>query len=138
MHITVPHQPVGQPRPRAVRTKFGVRMYNKSTHPSELIKRFLAWNWKLSKNPKIEGPVTVWIYAWFARPKYAIRKTKPMPEYSHIKKPDSDNIAKLVMDGLACAWSDDCQVSDLIVSKRVCSGTNPGRIDVVLEWGSDD
>lgn len=91
-----------------------------------------------------DGPVSVHIRAWFARPQRLMRKkdrgTGALP---YTGKPDADNVAKLVMDGLtkAGAWRDDTQVSTLVV-ERLYVGLLPDgqparepRVEVVvLRW----
>ena len=70
----------------------------------------------------IEGPVKARIYVYYKIPKsytkkrvQAIREGIEMP----LKKPDSDNIAKIVLDSLnKIAFDDDAQVVELTVIKR--------------------
>jgi len=76
------------------------------------------------------GPVRLYISAWFlppsASPKWFIAAiensllhgTDGVP-YGRPKRPDADNMAKLVMDALnGIAWVDDAQITDLSVQKR--------------------
>ena len=47
------------------------------------------------------------------------------------KKPDVDNVAKIILDGLNCiAWDDDTQVVDLSVSKYY---SEEPRVSVMIE-----
>lgn len=70
----------------------------------------------------IDGPVKARIEVYYKIPKsytkkrvQAIRDGLEMP----LKKPDSDNIAKIVLDSLnKIAFDDDAQVVELIVIKR--------------------
>lgn len=70
----------------------------------------------------IDGPVKARIYVYYKIPKsytkkrvQAIRDGLEMP----LKKPDSDNIAKIVLDSLnKIAFNDDAQVVELIVVKK--------------------
>lgn len=70
----------------------------------------------------IDGPVKARIEVYYKIPKsytkkrvQAIRDGLEMP----LKKPDSDNIAKIVLDSLnKIAFDDDAQVVELIVVKR--------------------
>ena len=70
----------------------------------------------------IDGAVKARIYVYYKIPKsytkkrvQAIRDGLEMP----LKKPDSDNIAKIVLDSLnKIAFDDDAQVVELIVIKR--------------------
>lgn len=70
----------------------------------------------------IDGPVSVRIEVYYKIPKsytkkrvQAIRDGVEMP----LKKPDSDNIAKIVLDSLnKIAFDDDAQVVELTVVKK--------------------
>lgn len=70
----------------------------------------------------IDGPVKARIYVYYKIPKsytkkrvQAIRDGLEMP----LKKPDSDNIAKIVLDSLnKIAFDDDAQVVELTVVKK--------------------
>ncbi len=77
---------------------------------------------KANDVPPTDGPVGVTIRAYFAMPKsYAKEMRLKVAEESvpQCVKPDSDNIAKSVCDGLkGVAWRDDSQVTTLIVVKR--------------------
>ena len=69
------------------------------------------------------GPVEVELLFAFPRNKGQMYKTKPMPRLLHTKKPDSDNLAKSVLDALnTILWLDDAQVCRLTVTKVVCAG----------------
>lgn len=69
-----------------------------------------------------EGPVSVEIRAFLKTPK-SVSRTKLaemlMGFLKPTKKPDADNIAKAVLDGMSgVAYEDDTQVTTLIVRKR--------------------
>lgn len=66
------------------------------------------------------GAVRVEIIADFTVPKRSSkRKAADLLHRPHMQKPDADNVAKAVLDGLnGIAYHDDKAVSDLIVSKR--------------------
>ncbi len=69
------------------------------------------------------GAVEIDILFGMPRTKGQIFKTKPMPRLLHTKKPDSDNLAKSVLDALkGILWIDDAQVCSLTVTKVVCAG----------------
>ena len=67
-------------------------------------------------------PLEVEITACFPIPKSATKKDRErikLMEYYPTKKPDADNIAKVVCDALnGLAYKDDAQVIDLTVHKR--------------------
>lgn len=73
-----------------------------------------------------DTPVHVTIHGLKKRAKFA---GKPFTG-----KPDTDNIAKLVLDALnGRAWHDDSQIVDLHVSKGAYS-ENVDRISVIIDW----
>lgn len=73
--------------------------------------------------PSREKPISVKITAIFQLPK------KSKYEFP-VKKPDADNIAKIVCDALnGLAWYDDAQITSLSVTKEW--GTDPM---VKVEW----
>lgn len=64
---------------------------------------------------KFSGPVSLVVIFSF----YKTKKTKPHLEYFPAKKPDLDNLVKLLKDSLNnVVWLDDSQVVDMIASKR--------------------
>lgn len=93
--------------------------------------------------------------AWGDRPKapkgtrvtVAIVATRPLPK-SRPKyvvyepdtyKPDADNIAKLVLDGLnGRAWEDDAQVTDLTVSKTGRTRNEYEGMTICVSWEVED
>lgn len=107
-------------------------MYLPKSHPVNAFKTAIQSEFGM-RLPVI-GPVKLTVTAWFSRPKSEIRKTKPMPIYPHIKKPDADNVVKAVMDALnGLAWHDDAQVSSIVVEKWVCFGTEPPCVVIQIE-----
>jgi len=66
-------------------------------------------------------PVEIAINAFFGIPKSASKKKRAQMvcgEIKPTKKPDADNIAKIIMDGLnGIAFDDDAQVISLTVNK---------------------
>ena len=71
--------------------------------------------------------------AYFPCPKSRWRKTNPRPEEHHAKRPDADNIAKAIKDGLTGVfYHDDSQISELIIRKRIAAQGEAPRIVVSL------
>lgn len=118
--VTVPGEAKGQPRPRAFSRGGKARVYNPGT--AEGWKSAIAEAFRpfLPASP-IEGAVEVRIDAYFARPKSHRRKSglKADAPWSHIQKPDADNLAKAVLDSLTTLglWRDDAQVHMLTVMR---------------------
>ena len=111
-------QPCGMPRMRTRRTKFGVLHYVPPKAPGTLFRN--AIRLKAVEQKKLVGPVSLRIECLFAMPtswskaKKAKHHGKP-----HTQKPDGDNVAKAVMDGLTAAgvWPDDAVVWSLEIRK---------------------
>lgn len=78
---------------------------------------------------------SVEIRAWFAPPvSWSAKKRQEALSgvLMHMVKPDADNVAKAVLDGLnGVVWRDDCQVCDLRVSKGY---REAAMVEVVVEW----
>lgn len=83
----------------------------------------------------LEGPLRALIVAYYKIPKSytkkrveAIRRGEEYP----IKKPDLDNIAKIVLDSLnKIAYDDDAQIVELTVLKRYTEDVE--RVELELE-----
>lgn len=65
------------------------------------------------------GPVSVTIRATFEPPQsWSKKKTTEHIHRPHTQRPDLDNCAKAILDGLnRIAWADDGQVAEITVSK---------------------
>lgn len=82
------------------------------------------------------------IRAYFFVPKsYSKQKRQLIARFLHLPrvKPDSDNIAKIILDGLnGIAYKDDSQVTTLIVRKRYTfDERNEGVLVEIKEDTSD-
>lgn len=138
--MTVLGEPMGKQRPRASFIAGHTRIYT----PKKTIAyegRFAhAYGEKYGEEPPIQGACKVTIVAVFGLSKadYTSKgepnkrgRAKLMGELQVTKKPDCDNIAKAVLDGLnEVAVMDDCQVVELSVSKHY--GVQP-KVSVSVE-----
>lgn len=128
--FTVPGEPRGKQRPRM--TKRGVVYTPTETTAYERKVRF----YYVSKygGKKLEGPVNMTVTAVLGIPTSATKKARLEMETGETlptKKPDVDNILKIVMDGLTgAAYDDDKQVVSAAITKRY--GIEP-RVIVQLE-----
>lgn len=79
-------------------------------------------NYKEQCGEYLEGSIRVRIIAYYKIPKsYSKKRVQAILEGKEqpIKKPDADNIAKIILDSLNdIAFHDDSQVVELIVTKR--------------------
>lgn len=110
-------EPKGKGRPRF--TKSG-RVYT----PSETTQyeSLVILRYRISaKGYKFTSPVRVVIKAYHKPPKKSKKVVEDMLNWLILptKRPDIDNISKIILDGLnGVAWDDDAQVCDLLVFKR--------------------
>ena len=90
----------------------------------------------MAGEPPMEGPVRVLIQVWIGIPNsWSARKKTAAMGVLCIAKPDADNCAKSVLDGLkGVAYRDDVQVSSLNVQKRY--GARP-RADITVSADED-
>lgn len=122
MKFTIPGEPQGKARPRVVRNGDFTRAYTpeKTASYENLVRleyQSQCGNWFYDK----EIPLAVTITAHFAPPASASkRKLAAMLDklLFPMKKPDLDNVAKIVCDALnGIAYHDDAQIVTLHVRK---------------------
>lgn len=126
--FTIKGEPKGKGRPRF--TKNGHVYTPEETKKYE---NLVAWAYKSAKGEKHTSPVRVTIKAYFNPPKKSKKVVEDMLNGKILptKKPDVDNIAKIILDGLnGIAWEDDTQVVDVMVTKRYA--TDP-MVAVIVE-----
>lgn len=120
MIITIPGKPVGKARPRFRGAGFKVITY---TPPAtKKYEKEVARIYKQSAGVLYaEIPLRVRILAKFPIPESWSKKNKEKALKCEIKlnkKPDLDNIAKIILDGLnGVAYTDDKQVTSLEIEK---------------------
>ena len=123
-------EPVGKGRPRF--TKRGHTYTPEKTKQYETLVGLCYRN--IAKDYKFTSPVRVIVMAHFKIPKGKSKKVVGDMLNGHIlptKKPDVDNVAKIILDGLnGIAWEDDTQVTELVVSKYY---SEEPRVSVMVE-----
>lgn len=129
IRFTVPGQPQGKGRPRF--STFGGRA--RAFTPTKTVAYegliALAAQDAMAGTPPFEGPVKVTAFATFAIPASWSKKRKAEARW-HTGKPDADNIAKAIGDGLnGIAWRDDSQIAQCTVVKSY--GEVPGLAVVI-------
>lgn len=137
IQFTVPGDPRGKQRPRM--TKYGTAYTPRETVAYEkLVKacmfRSIENGTSGTTRYKTE-PVCVTIIAYYRIPTSITKKVRERIEAGDekpTKKPDADNIAKIIMDALnGLAYQDDRQVVALTVLKEYAKGTEP-RVEVTV------
>lgn len=134
-------KPVGKGRPRFKRMGNFVQTYTpEKTADYEKLVRLRFQN---AGGAITDKPVKIEIVALFAPPKSARKKDKIEMLANRIlpvKKPDCDNIAKIVLDALnKIAYVDDSQVVELAVKKRYSAEEKVTvHIEEIETVGDDD
>lgn len=135
MKFVVSGRPQGKDRPRFRKIGNYVSTYNtKSTTEYEKLVKLLALEQcKDQLDKEYTGLVKMSIKAYFkpnksiSKKQYGLLIGKP-----YLKKPDSDNIAKIICDSLnGIAYKDDNQVSVLCVEKIY---DDEERVEVEIEY----
>lgn len=120
--------PKGQPRPKAFSRGGHASVYDPGT--AEGWKACVAMAAKPHIEARITGPVRLTLSFRFPRPKSHFGKKQGHPILKesapdfHTSKPDSDNLAKAIMDALSQIgiWNDDAQVASLQSTKLYAVG----------------
>jgi Holliday junction resolvase RusA-like endonuclease len=114
-----------------------VRIYTpKSTATFENLVRIKAE--EQFKHP-LDGSIILAIRFYLPRPQRLIWKRKPMPEIYSNKRPDIDNLAKSVIDGLnGVAFKDDGQIADLHITKKFHAGDDEPKTIVMVDQVKED
>lgn len=137
--FTVLGKPQGKQRPRFKRIGNYVSTYNpkQTTEYQNLVKKSAIEQCKDKLNKEYAGLVKMSIKAYF-KPNKSISKKQYnlLIGTNHLKKPDSDNIAKIICDSLnGVAYKDDAQVAVLNVEKNY---SEEERTEVTIEYGNSD
>lgn len=115
MEFTVQGEPTAKGRPRI--TKWGAHTPEKTVLYENLIKT----EYRLANGEMHEGQLVMNIKAYFSIPKSASKKKHDQMVSGEIrptKKPDADNILKVVADALnKIAYDDDSQIVKATISK---------------------
>lgn len=138
--FTIPGDPAGKGRPRFGRTKNGgVHTYtpDKTAKYEALAAR--CYRAAIGYTVKY-APIGVEIDAYFPIPKsYSSKRVQDIADERELpmKKPDCDNIVKIILDALnGVAYADDKQVVDVRCRKRYAKPGESGRV-VVTIWSAD-
>lgn len=129
--FSVPGKPLGKQRPRVL--KSGVTYTPKETINYETFVKQLYWEQYHREKP-FQGPVKMSIKAYFPIPKSSSKKEKKLMWLGlrrPTKKPDIDNIIKIISDALnGLAYDDDKQIVSCTVEKFY---SEVPRVEIELE-----
>lgn len=115
----VPGKITGKGRPRVNTITCTAYTPTKTKEYEDLVKQYFIIKYRCAK--PLEGRICVNIKAYFAIPKNIskVQKQEMLEEnLSPVKKPDIDNIAKIILDSLnKLAFKDDNQITKLCIEK---------------------
>jgi|JI10StandDraft_1071094.scaffolds.fasta_scaffold461604_3 Holliday junction resolvase RusA-like endonuclease len=120
--FVVPGDPVSWMRPRANARGAFVKIFNAPAHEDYLTKVRAAAHEAMAGRAPFADAVAVTIVARFSVPPSwtkTKRKEALLGLHDHTIRLDTDNIAKIINDGMnKIVFADDCQITNLVASKR--------------------
>lgn len=133
VRFIVPGEPKGKARPRVFTNKEGKSqaVTPQNTLSYENLVRWVFTNTMEAR--KLQGEIEAKIVAMYPIPKNMTKKNRQLIDEGKLhptKKPDLDNVAKIILDSLnKIAFDDDSQVVRLIVEKHF---SDEPRVEVTL------
>ena len=112
LEFTIDITPKPKARPRFTRRGFAYTPKETVEYERE-IRNCAAEYMELRGLEPLETPVAVYLHFSMPTPKSLSKNAPKM----HTKRPDVDNLAKSVLDGLSPCWKDDSQVWSLSMKK---------------------
>lgn len=113
-------KPIGKERPRINRYTGKIYTPTKTSSFEEKVQWYFTRKYNIATEPSIR-PFKAKITAVFRSPEKLSKKKKEelLHNIDYTKKPDADNIAKIILDSLnGLVYKDDSQVSVLLVLKN--------------------
>lgn len=135
----IPGKPQGKARARTFYDKKAGRMRSVTPENTVLYENHIIQSYlNAAKKPQmLQGALEVSIKAYFPIPKSTTKKARKQIEDGEVfptKKPDADNIAKVICDALnQIAYQDDTQVVELTVTKHFETEDNPVGVVVKIK-----
>ena len=131
VQFSIAGNPQGKARPRFSR---GHAYTPDATKQYETLTAFMYRRAANGFSFEKETPISVTILVFFAAPKNTSKKKKEVMLNGGafpVRKPDADNIAKIILDALnGTAYHDDAQIVQLSVRKQYAENSS---VEVILE-----
>ena len=128
----VPGKITGKGRPRVNTMTCMAYTPTKTKEYEDLVKQYFIIKYRCAK--PLEGRISVNIKAYFAIPKNTSKVQVDemlQGKISPVKKPDIDNIAKIILDSLnKLAFKDDNQITKLCIEKKY---SEEEKVGIVIE-----
>ncbi len=133
LNFTIPGKPMGKQRPRVTRTGQAYTPHE-TVNYENLVK--LCFHAAYPEWVPTEAGITMHVFAEFPIPSSWSKKKKQdaLDGKIHPRKPDWDNIGKIISDALnAVAYTDDAQIFLCTVDKRYSDTPRVGVLIEVIE-----
>ena len=134
IRFSVPGEPKGKARPRVYQNSTTGK--SQAITPKDTInyENLVKWTFQNTRDAKkLQGEIEACIVALYPIPKSMTKKNRQLVEEGKLhptKKPDLDNVAKIILDSLnKIAFDDDSQITRLVVEKHFSE--NP-RVEITL------
>lgn len=122
IRFEIPGDPVAKARPRAAMVAGRARLYTPAKTEKYEARVAVFGQQAMAGRAPLAGAVALSVTALFPIPPSWPKKRQAAARAGtemHTKKPDADNCAKAVLDGLnGVVWKDDSQVVKLSIEKR--------------------
>tara|TARA_B100000029_G_scaffold241014_2_gene238216 strand:+ start:7251 stop:7688 length:438 start_codon:yes stop_codon:yes gene_type:complete len=122
--VMIPGEPVSQGRPRFSTYGGFPRAYDpkKSKEGKQSVRFFVSKAMEEQGIDTLTGPIMMQVQFGIKLPKSQERKRTPRPRIWRVKKPDLDNLIKLVKDGCSgIVFLDDNQIVKVAAEKIQCA-----------------
>ena len=130
--VFVPITPVAQPRHRVSARGGFARTYLPTKHPVHGYKLALQHAAREAGIHPSDGPLTVGLVFYLPMPgSWSKKKRAALLHSPHCQKPDLDNLAKAVLDGLLPVIGDDCKVWQFDVLRKLWA--EHGGVGITIE-----
>jgi len=122
--VTIPGEPTAQGRPKFSTHGGFPRAYDpkKSKEAKQSVRFFVSKAMEEQDSDLLTGPIMLRVQFGIKLPKSQERKRTPRPRIWRVKKPDLDNLIKLIKDGCSgVAYLDDNQIVKVSAEKIQCA-----------------
>lgn len=136
LHLFIPCTPTAQPRPRVVTINGQARAISAPRkHPVNAFKQAVQSHARITyKGEPTAEALSARALFLMPRPQALTWKKKAMPRLWHTGRPDTENIAKALLDALTgIVWVDDSQVAQLVLQKKYAAGDEEPGVWLIVE-----
>lgn len=134
IELIIPGEPQGKARARTVKNKFSGKTMSFTPDKTVNYENFIKQIFMMRGHKKLEGELKMKVRAFFSIPKSTSHKKAALMECGGIrptKKPDADNILKIIADALnKIAYDDDSQIVSATIEKYY---SDKPRVEVLID-----